>query len=54
MFSALTMLYASYVLKGKWDINNVPPLIRADVQAIIDEATKKPEDEDTTTPEPSF
>lgn len=47
MFSALTMLYASYVLKGKWDIDNVPDLIKADVQQIIDDATKKPEDENS-------
>lgn len=43
MYSALVMLYASYVLEGKWDIENTPTSIRPQIQEIIDGATKKPE-----------
>ena len=44
MYSALVMLYASYVLEGKWDIENTPASIRPMIQEILDEAQKKPED----------
>lgn len=35
-FSALTMLYAANVLDGGRTIEEVPEVIRADVQGIID------------------
>lgn len=44
MYSALVMLYASYVIEGKWDIENTPPSIRPMIQEIVDDALKKPED----------
>lgn len=44
MYSALVMLYASYVIDGKWDIENTPASIRPQIQEIVDNATKKPED----------
>lgn len=44
MYSALVMLYASYVLDGKWDIENTPASIRPMIQEIVDEALKKPEE----------
>lgn len=44
MYSALVMLYASYVIEGKWDIENTPDILRPMIQEIVDDALKKPED----------
>ncbi|MGP5429474.1 CD1375 family protein [Enterococcus malodoratus] len=45
MYSALAMLYATYVLKDPKDggrsIENVPASIREQVQEIVDEAKKQ-------------
>ena len=41
MYGALVMLYASHVLEGKRTIEQVPESIRAQVQEVIDSATKK-------------
>lgn len=43
MYSALAMLYASYILEGKWEIENTPKILRPVIQEIIDNASKKPE-----------
>ena len=50
MFSNLSMLYALYVLEGKWDINNVPAMIRPQVEQIMADILGKQEEE---TPEES-
>lgn len=44
MYSSLIMLYASYILEGKWDIENTPASLRPQIQEIIDNAQKKPEE----------
>lgn len=44
MYSALAMLYASYILEDKWEIENTPKVLRPVIQEIIDNALKKPED----------
>lgn len=44
MYSALVMLYASYIIEGKWDIENTPDILRPMIQEIVDDALKKPED----------
>lgn len=41
-FSAVKMLYATYVIEGKRTIESVPEMLREDVAKIVDEE-KKPE-----------
>ena len=41
-FPNLTMMYADHVMRGLRKIESVPEMFRADVQWIIDEASKKP------------
>lgn len=43
MFSNLKMLYATHVLEGKRTIEDVPSVLRSNVQEIVDNA-KKPEE----------
>ncbi|GGB41813.1 hypothetical protein GCM10011409_19200 [Lentibacillus populi] len=31
----LAMLFATYIIRGKWDYNRVPDMFKADVDAIL-------------------
>ena len=44
MYSSLVMLYASYIIEGKWDIENTPAILRPMIEEIVNEALKKPQD----------
>lgn len=44
MYSSIVMLYATYVIDGKWDINNIPQLFKPLVEELIADLTKKPSD----------
>ena len=41
MYSSLIMLYASYVIDGKWDIDNIAPVFKTQVEELIAERAKK-------------
>lgn len=43
MYSSIVMLYATFVIDGKWDINNIPAMFKPLVDELIAELTKKPE-----------
>lgn len=42
MYSAIVMMYASYIIEGKWDIENTPPMLRPMIEELIADLTKKP------------
>ena len=41
MYSDLEMLFATYVLEGKRKIEDVPSVLRSNVQEIVDNAKKQ-------------
>ncbi|MCD1025839.1 hypothetical protein [Enterococcus sp. SMC-9] len=43
MYSNLEMLFATHILEGKREIEDVPSMLRSNVQEIVDNA-KKPEE----------
>lgn len=44
MYSAIVMMYASYIVEGKIKIESCPPVLQPMIQAVVDDMTKKPEE----------
>lgn len=43
MYSSLILLYASYVMDGMWEIENIAPVFKTQVEELIAERAKKKE-----------